>query len=426
MYFLPEEEVTSCGVSAKLGNNIKLMRQVALPLGNVCWEYFVKSGTELVFYSTNLGAGEITSRKINHDGVVQQFKGDALPRSKEWAWKLSLFLFESLPIIGIYHSMNELKKIKFSFYAIPGVVTGRIKIEDVILDVGYKFHAVSVCVSSNYVAVIIRISQYDSSLSIFTSSIGSKNLKTRQKLLVLFEIQMESENCYKFVELCRNNLEELIGKFTGMEMIFNRTEDVLLFHAKTFNESPNHLVILIYNKNSDRFEETIKVFENPVSSRVFFVNHTAFKGGVIVAASFYKNQIKLFSKNIENRYTLLKSFSVNFGGSLDNFACCCSNRKNQILFFDVKFGEVCIFDVFDPSNKTFLTYGCNERHPQFYFNETGEEIYVHYDQRTCIYLYKSMYKSLLLQSASIVAKTYTKRQLADMKLPKQIYKYLLS
>ena len=134
----------------------------------------------------------------------------------------------------------------------------------------------------------------------------------------------------------------------------------------------------------------------------------------------------MFSKNVENRDTPFKSFSVNSSGSLDNFACCCSNRKNQILFFDVKYGEVCIFDVFDPSNKTFLTYGSDERHPRFYFNETGEEIYVHYDQRTCIYLYKSMYRLLLLHSASIVAKTYTKLELTDMKLPKQIYKYLLS
>ena len=237
---------------------------------------------------------------------------------------------------------------------------------------------------------------------------------------------MESKNCYKFVELCRNNLEELIGELTGMEMIFNRTEDVLLFHVKTLDQASSHLVILIYNKNSDCFEETIKVFENPVSSRVFFVNHIAYKGGVIVAALYYKKQIKLFGKNFENQYTPLKSFSMNSSGSLDNFACCCSNRKNQILFFDVKYGEVCIFDVFDPSNKTFLTYGSDERHPQFYFNETGEEIYVHYDQRTCIYLYKSMYRSLLLKSASIVAKTYTKHKLADMKLPKQIYKSILS
>ena len=268
MYFLPEEEV-SYGVSAELENNIKLTRKVALPLDKMCWENFIKSGTELVFYLVNVGAGEITSRKINHDGVVQ-FKGDALPISKEWARNLSLFFFESLPIIGVCHTMKDLKKVKFSFYTIPGIVTGRIKMEDVILDVGYKFQAVNVCVSSNYVAVIIRISQYDSSLSIFTSSIGPKNLKEKQILLVLFEIQIESKNCYKFVELCRNNLEKLIGEFTDIEMIFNATENVLLFHAKTFNESPNHLVILVYNKNSDRFEETITVFENPVTSRVFF------------------------------------------------------------------------------------------------------------------------------------------------------------
>ena len=94
----------------------------------------------------------------------------------------------------------------------------------------------------------------------------------------------------------------------------------------------------------------------PVSSRVFLVNHTAFKSGVIDAASFNKNEIKLFSKNDENRYTLLKSISVDFSGSLDYFACYRSERKNQVLFFDVKDGmEVCIFNVFDLSNQTFLT-----------------------------------------------------------------------
>ena len=60
MYFLPEEEV-SYGVSAELENNIKLTRKVALPLDKMCWENFIKSGTELVFYLVNVGAGEITS-----------------------------------------------------------------------------------------------------------------------------------------------------------------------------------------------------------------------------------------------------------------------------------------------------------------------------------------------------------------------------
>ena len=74
--------------------------------------------------------------------MVQQFKSDALPLSKEWCWKVSVLFFESLPIIGVCHSMKDLKNVKFSFYTVLGVATGRIKMEDVILDVCCQFHAV--------------------------------------------------------------------------------------------------------------------------------------------------------------------------------------------------------------------------------------------------------------------------------------------
>ena len=72
--------------------------------------------------------------------------------------------------------------------------------ENVILHAGFKFHAIRVCVSSNYVPI-------------FTSSIGPEDLRERQQLLVLLDIQIESKNCYRFVERCQNNLEELIGEF---------------------------------------------------------------------------------------------------------------------------------------------------------------------------------------------------------------------
>ena len=144
----------------------------------------------MVFYLVNVRSGDITSGKINEDGVLEQFKNDALPNSRD----LRYFLFQSLPI------GQERNKVKFLFYTIPGVVTGNIKMENVILHAGFKFHAIRVCVSSNYV-------------SIFTSSIGPEDLRERQQLLVLLEIQIESKNCYRFVELCQNNLEELIGEF---------------------------------------------------------------------------------------------------------------------------------------------------------------------------------------------------------------------
>ena len=88
-------------------------------------------------------------------------------------------------------------------------------------------------------------------------------------------------------------------------------------------------------------------------------------------------------------------------------------------------GEVVEFDLFDTTNFTVIPYGMNlYLEPDFYFNET-EEIYTHYDgERVLIYLYKSMFKSLLLQSVLVVAENYTKAQLHDMNLGRQLYKYV--
>lgn len=87
--------------------------------------------------------------------------------------------------------------------------------------------------------------------------------------------------------------------------------------------------------------------------------------------------------------------------------------------------EVTVFDLLDSSNFAVLWYGGTKRPPQFYFHLTGEDICTHYGERTSgAYLCKSYFKSLVLQSALIVAKNYTKVQLHDMNVPMQLYKYL--
>ena len=207
-------------------------------------------------------------------------------------------------------------------------------------------------------------------------------------------------------------------------MIYNKAEDTILFTTKTFNQTPNYLVLLVYYMKLESIQQSIEAMEDPVSSKVFFLDHVDYEGGVIVTVCFYKNQVRLFSKIGKNGYSLLKCFSMNFTSVLENYSCCCSNRHNQILFFLVKRCEVNIYDLFDTSDFVVLPYGVDERPPQFYFNESGEEIYAHYDQRTLVYLYKSMLKSLFLQSALITTKVYTKTQLRDMNLPRKLYKYL--
>ena len=81
-----------------------------------------------------------------------------------------------------------------------------------------------------------------------------------------------------------------------------------------------------------------------------------------------------------------------------------------------------ITDFFNTSNVAIIEY--DGFHPQLFFNETGEEIYARYENKICVYLHRSMFKSLLLHCAYIVASVYAEGQLNDMKLPKHLYKYL--
>ena len=85
-----------------------------------------------------------------------------------------------------------------------------------------------------------------------------------------------------------------------------------------------------------------------------------------------------------------------------------------------------IYDLFDIYSKTI--FGLNdlgyEYPPDLCFNEFGEEFYIRYDNNICLYLYKSMFKSLVSHSASVVAQRYTKPQLIEVRLPQHVYKYL--
>ena len=85
--------------------------------------------------------------------------------------------------------------------------------------------------------------------------------------------------------------------------------------------------------------------------------------------------------------------------------------------------NVIVYDLFDTSNKTVLPISADKKLLYLYFNETGEEVYIYDKEKIYIYLYRSMFKSLVSQCVSVVRKTYTKSQLTEMRLPKQLYKY---
>ena len=201
-------------------------------------------------------------------------------------------------------------------------------------------------------------------------------------------------------------------------MIYNKTAAIMLFSVLIF---PNKLMILIYNMKTHNIEQMIEALENVTVSKVFFVDHVDYEPGAIVAASKTRNQINLFSK-CKGNYTWLKCLSLNISQSRISSLFCHSNRKNQILFFNGQDGEMYITDLFNPSNVAIIEYD-DRGYPELFSNETGEEIYVYYQDKICVYLCRSKFKSLLLHCAYIVASLYTENQLNDMKLPKHLYKY---
>ena len=108
---------------------------------------------------------------------------------------------------------------------------------------------------------------------------------------------------------CQKNLKEYIIKdFYHETMIYNKTAAIILFSVLTFQRQ---LMLLIYNMRTHNIEQMIEAFENETDlSKVFFVDRVDYEGGIIVAVSKTKNQIKLFSKSF-GEYTLLKCVSVN-------------------------------------------------------------------------------------------------------------------
>ena len=204
-------------------------------------------------------------------------------------------------------------------------------------------------------------------------------------------------------------------------MILNETEEKMLFQVyKMFSRTS---VLLVYDIKTRTIQEKLVAFEGSNQFQVYFVDHIGFKGGVIVAVS-YNNEVRMFTQNDEMNYVIFKSFSFKYEKEVHGVPICVSNRANQLLLFYVNRGNIAVYDLFDTTNNTLLSIPTDAGTLKLYFNKTGEEIYVRKDFEIYIYLYKSIFKSLVLHCASVVKKTYTKSQLIEMRLPKHLYKYL--
>ena len=435
MYLLPEAEIYSHNVSQKLGQNIKLVREFHdLNLG--FYQHFMICSSNLVVDISwqNDKTRRMKSCIIASNGAIHYSEGEEVPFRYIW---ISIH-FDSIPLAGFYQQTKLLERnmweVEFLFRKIPGCAFEAIEIENEIIKIDmentYVFSGLNfVVMNVNNLLDPLEV-PWSKNQTICNVQKGNKNF---QSLLILCELQLKESNKYKLVEKCRNNLETFIDElFVVDNIVFNKIQGIMLIQVRTCDK----IILFLYNIKLMNIQETVTIFESQVHikhyscpTEVFFVNHTDYDDGLIVAASCLHKQIKVFSRTLKTGYRLLLRVSLNFddfAGSREYSLYCASNRCNQILFFVPGINGIIVYDLFDMSNQT--VFGLSNRicrhPPELYFNESGEEFYVIYDDKICVYLYKSMFKSLVSLSASVVAQTYKKPQLIEMRLPQHIYKYL--
>ena len=441
-YFIPEAEIGLHNVSQKINHNIKIVKEFHdIPcFGN--YRFFVKFKSSLILYAEDVWETKIIKIwKLDHSGDFKFLTDEGKPE----LMALNPLIFEPIPVIvfvlRVYE--NEIKQIKFSARKIPGIVSESVEIDDAVLniDVEENWNAFTL---SRFVGVIIDNLVYPSAESedssddedssdelIWYTNEGKQNFRC---LLILFELQLKEPNKYRLVEISRTNLETYTADlFVVKDQIFNEVEGILLIHVK----AKGKVIIFLHNIKSKKIEESITIFENEPrldddggSTKIFFVNHIDFEGGIIVAVSHVVKQMKVFSRCGKIGYRLLfsESLDINDVRHLHNYgAYCVSNRNNQILFFIVQDSGITVYDLFNKSDKASFavrhiqTYGI----PDLFFNESGEEFYLSYStEKLFVYRYRSMLKSLASHAASVAVQTYTKSQLIEMRLSGDLYKFL--
>ena len=448
MYYLPENEIKASSVYSKLEKNLKPMREVYLYQEPWQCEHVTSYGCDLILYSIDRDSLEISCRKFDDKGVVRKYKCGKIPDTSPLIYLIqrdwSPIAVESLPVVAFYYALQSvnsdekdepLKKFKIVFFDISGNVSHEIRVKDVLFDVGYVYLKNVVLTSSNYIGVYFKFYHKSHSFQpcLKTKQERSNEATTKLRhLFVLFEIQLKDGNYYECVEISRLNLEDYIeventfGDLIIENMVYNETEQMVLSQLRRSRFLFSEVLLALYDIKTRRILQTFVAFENPAWCITYFVNHLDFAGGIIIGASYGSNEIRLFTRNGENKFILFNCVSFKFEYSLSpvNFTpYCISNCKNQLLFFQVKENCVTVYDLFDMSNRTTLFIAAGQMPFRLHFNKTGEELYIYNGVKMHIYLYKPIFKSLTLLSASIVAKCYAKSKLIEMKLPKQLYKF---
>ena len=160
-----------------------------------------------------------------------------------------------LPVVGTWHALEGL---------ISGISSTRIKMKDIIVDLGCTFEEYIVYISSNYIAVAVLIYYKDSTSSWMFRMKSIKELQKKPRyrnVMIILKIQLNREELYELVEISQHNLEESIKCIFNVAIIVanNNSKDAIVFTVGLLHVVTSHLELLIYNLKSKIVEQIIEI-----------------------------------------------------------------------------------------------------------------------------------------------------------------------
>lgn len=138
-----------------------------------------------------------------------------------------------------------------------------------------------------------------------------------------------------------------------------------------------------------------------------------------------ENKIQIFRCQKKTRCRS-QSIYFNFASLRHCKFKCMINRKYKIFLLaaDCNNSRVQIFDLLDCSNNALLYQGYNYARMDLCFNETAEEMYFYQKSKVTVCFYWCPIKSLLSLAIDFVCVLYSKKELEEINLPKQLHQYI--
>ena len=415
MYFLPLCEIESYSASDYLKENVKLVREIELPVV-VAPNYSVcESDGNLLAFTHYLFPSTAVVFKIANDGFVEYIdKSVDIPNSSVMTWSTNPPGF----IVKHKHNSNEYKST----------------LQQVIYKNPLQWFTLDFVVEFDHIFTNSKVLQHSGFFILITSDFQYGHRKyqreSRPKYMVILQLQESATKSFYYKEIFRNKLEEISEDIDDIQGIqFNMHHNKILFSLflRSNDQKLNHYTC-IFNVKKLAFEDFLEITEvkdktsQPINS--FYLSYNEFKEPLIVAVIPWENKALIFSKEDEKAYYLSKTILLNIENlNLPGTACyCISNRKNKLVLLFNDHSKIFAFDLFKPSNRVAL---CNAGNMQtrIGFNNSGEEIYICYRNKVQVFIYRSSVKRLTELCSTVVSKVYTKLDLHQMRLPKLLYEF---